>query len=45
MASLLATILHLLITFIGQGLTLLILAELWPGATLAEAPPTEEGQI
>lgn len=44
-AVLLATIVHLLVTFIGQGLVLKLLAELWPGVTLeSHLPGGEEGQ-
>jgi hypothetical protein len=39
-----ATIVHLLITFIGAGLTLRILSDLWPGATLPQASSGEEDE-
>jgi hypothetical protein len=41
-ASLVATVLHLLITFIGYGLTMRILTGLWPAVRIAAFPAQDE---
>ena len=40
--ALVAELLHLLITFIGQSMTLSLVREVWPDASLDATPDTEE---